>query len=88
MVDSCYFVYMLECVDGTYYTGFTIDLEKRVKAHNNLKTGAKYTKSRRPVILVYFETYASKSVALKREFVLKQLTREEKRALIQTHVVK
>lgn len=77
-----YFVYILKCADDTLYIGSTNDLAKRLMAHNNLKTGARYTKARRPVTLVYSEKFESKSEALKREYVLKQLTRAEKLGLI------
>jgi putative endonuclease len=73
-----YFVYILECADGTLYTGSTNDLEKRVLAHNTLKTGARYTKARRPVVLKYFEKFETRSEALKREWTLKKLSRKEK----------
>lgn len=77
-----YFVYILECKDGSLYTGYTTDLEKRLKAHNESKAGAKYTKTRRPVKLVYFEKFRKLGLALKREYKIKQLTREEKLGLI------
>ena len=77
-----YFVYIIECKDKTLYTGSTNDLEKRVFAHNNLKTGAKYTKARRPVILKYFEKFKTKHKAMKRECEVKNLTRKEKLGLI------
>lgn len=73
-----YVVYILQCSDGTLYTGSTKDLEKRVHAHNNLKGGAKYTRARRPVELVYSESCESLSAARKREAEIKRLTREEK----------
>lgn len=75
-------VYMLQCADGTYYTGITNDVEKRLKAHNELTTGAKYTRARRPVVLVYQERFPSRSDALIREYILKQLTHIEKKQLI------
>lgn len=75
-------VYMLECADKTIYTGITNDLEKRVKAHNFESTGAKYTKARRPVHLVYTENNLTKSEALKREITLKKLSRLQKLDLI------
>lgn len=75
-------VYMLECADKTIYTGITNDLEKRVKAHNFESTGAKYTKARRPVRLVYAENNLTKSEALKREMTLKKLSRLQKLDLI------
>lgn len=75
-------VYVLRCKDGSLYTGSTKDLEKRVHAHNNLKSGAKYTRARRPVELVYSEICASFSEARSREAAIKRLTREEKLSLI------
>ena len=77
-----YFVYILECKDKTLYTGYTNDLKKRVQAHNILKTGARYTKARRPVQLVYREIFKTKSEALKREIAIKKLSRKEKLKLI------
>ena len=77
-----YFVYILECKDKTLYIGYTNDLEKRVKAHNELKSGAKYTKGRKPVKLVYSEKYKTLSEALKREAKLKNFTRKQKLELI------
>ena len=76
------YVYMLRCADGTLYTGWTSDLEHRVKAHNS-RHGAKYTRSRTPVELVYSEELADKPEALKREYAIKQLTREQKEQLIE-----
>ncbi len=80
-----YYVYILECADRTLYIGSTNDVEKRVTVHNSGKTGAKYTKSRRPVVLKYSEPHATKGDALKREWELKQLTREKKLVLIDTY---
>lgn len=77
-----YFVYILECADGTYYTGSTNNVEKRVLTHNTAKTGAKYTKARRPVKLVYEERCDSKGEALTRENQIKQLSRDQKKLLI------
>lgn len=77
-----YFVYILKCRDSTLYTGYTNDLENRVKIHNTGKAGAKYTKARRPVVLVYSEAFKSKSKALKREWEIKKMKREEKDILI------
>lgn len=76
------FTYILKCSDGSLYTGWTNDLERRVKAHNAGK-GAKYTKSRRPVELVYFEAFSTKQEAMRREWEIKQLSRVEKCKLIQ-----
>ena len=73
---------MLKCADGSLYTGYTNDLQKRVGVHNSGR-GAKYTKSRLPVRLVYSEEHESKSSALKREAEIKKLTRAQKEKLIQ-----
>lgn len=77
-----HFVYILKCSDKTLYTGYTNDIEKRLVAHNTLKTGAKYTKARRPVKLVYFEKFDTKSLAMKREAELKKMKRKQKIILI------
>ncbi|MEA4814516.1 MAG: GIY-YIG nuclease family protein [Oscillospiraceae bacterium] len=76
-----YFVYILRCGDGTLYTGSTNDVEKRVAAHNAGR-GAKYTKPRLPVAVVYREDAADKGAALRREAEIKRLKRAEKLALI------
>ena len=78
---SRHYVYILECADGTYYTGWTTDLEHRVATHNAGR-GAKYTRARLPVQLVYFEEFDEKIPAQKREYAIKQLTRAQKEALI------
>lgn len=78
-----YFVYILECADGTYYVGITNDLNRRILAHNNLPAGAKYTRGRRPVKLVFQEEYATKSEALKREAEIKSWKRTEKTDLVE-----
>jgi putative endonuclease len=77
-----YYVYLLECADKTFYIGSTNDLEKRLHAHNYLKTGARYTRARRPVVLRYSERVLDVSTARKREAALKRLTRIEKQALL------
>lgn len=76
-----FYVYILRCIDDTLYTGFTVNLEKRIDTHNKGK-GAKYTRGRIPVELVYKEEYSTKSEALKREYFLKQLKRKEKMKII------
>ncbi|MCR5640465.1 MAG: GIY-YIG nuclease family protein [Lachnospiraceae bacterium] len=76
-----HYTYIVHCADDTYYTGYTTDLEKRVKAHNE-KKGAKYTKTRTPVTLVYHEEYETKEEAMSREWAIKHLTRKQKEALI------
>jgi putative endonuclease len=75
------YTYILRCADGSLYTGWTTDLEGRLRAHNSGK-GAKYTRSRLPVEIVYFETFETKSEAMSREWHLKRLSRAEKLALI------
>ncbi|MBU0721145.1 GIY-YIG nuclease family protein [bacterium] len=77
-----YSVYILKCSDGTLYTGIAIDVDKRLVEHNTSDKGAKYTKVRRPVELVYSETVQDRSSASKREYAIKQLKREEKLRLI------
>ena len=74
------YTYILECKDGSYYTGWTNNLEKRLKDHNDGK-GAKYTRSRLPVRLIYFEEYETKEEAMSREFAIKRMTRKEKESL-------
>ena len=76
-----HYAYIVECADGTYYCGYTNDLEKRIETHNRGK-GAKYTKPRLPVALVYYEEFDSKEEAMSREWHLKQLTHAQKQALI------
>ncbi|MGN1193148.1 MAG: GIY-YIG nuclease family protein [Dorea sp.] len=75
------YTYILKCKDGSLYTGWTNDIEKRVQAHNAGK-GAKYTKSRLPVKLVYYEEHETKKEAMKREYAIKHMTRQEKERLI------
>jgi putative endonuclease len=75
---------MLRCADETLYTGIALNAEQRLQEHNNSPKGAKYTRARRPVTLVYNETCADKSSALKREYAIKKLTRLQKEALLQT----
>jgi len=76
-----WFVYMLRCADGTLYTGITKDLTRRCQQHND-GVASRYTRSRRPVKLVYQESQRSQSLALKREAAVKKLTRRQKLALI------
>lgn len=80
------YTYILKCSDGTLYTGWTNDLEKRLKAHN-AGNGSKYTRARRPVELVYYEEYADRLDAMRREYAIKQLSREEKLKLIMNSVI-
>ena len=76
-----FFCYMVECADGTFYTGWSTDPERRLKTHNAGK-GAKYTRMRRPVKLIYAEELPDKSSALKREIEIKKLSRKRKEALV------
>lgn len=76
------YTYILRCGDGSLYTGWTNDLMRRIAAHNAGK-GGKYTRARLPVELVYHEVFATKEEAMRREWVIKQMTRAEKLALIQ-----
>lgn len=78
-----WYVYMVCCSDGTLYTGMTNDLDKRLEAHNSGRSGARYTKSRRPVQLVYAERAGSKSAAAKLELRIKNLPRSKKKRLMQ-----
>ena len=75
------YTYIVKCSDGTYYTGWTNNLEKRIQSHN-AGTGAKYTRPRLPVTLVYYETFATKQEAMKREYRIKQLSRQQKEQMI------
>lgn len=77
------YTYILRCGDGSYYTGWTNDLKKRVKAHQEGR-GAKYTKAKQPVELVYYEVFATKQEAMQREYAIKQLTHKQKEQLILT----
>ena len=77
-----YYVYILKCSDDTLYTGITTDVKRRVEEHNNSDKGAKYTKLRRPVELVYSEDSQDRSSASKREYAIKQLSRLKKLELI------
>ena len=78
-----YFVYILKCADDTLYTGIATELERRIEEHNSSDKGAKYTRVRRPVKLVYSEEYPDRSAASKREYeIKKKMSREEKLKLI------
>jgi putative endonuclease len=80
--NKLYFTYLLRCNDGTYYTGKTINIEKRLLQHNGkLQGGAKYTKTRRPVALHYFEQFHTHKEAILREIALKKLSHKMKNAL-------
>jgi len=77
-----YYLYMVRCNDNSLYTGITTDLERRILEHNGSKKGAKYTKSRRPVTLVYEEKFENRAEASKREYAVKKLTKSEKEELL------
>jgi putative endonuclease len=76
-----FYCYILECADGTYYTGWTTDPQRREKEHNN-GMGARYTRTRRPVRIVYVEEVPDRVSALKRELAIKRMPRERKKKLI------
>lgn len=76
-----HYIYIIECSDGSLYTGYTNDLEKRIKAHND-KKGAKYTRGRTPVVLKYFEEFDNKVDAMKREAQIKNMNKEKKLKLL------
>ncbi|MFA6410675.1 MAG: GIY-YIG nuclease family protein [Candidatus Buchananbacteria bacterium] len=77
-----YYLYILKCADKTLYTGITVDLARRLKEHNSSRLGAKYTRARRPVKLVYTKKFKNRSLATKAESKIKKLSREEKLKLI------
>ena len=84
-INSSWFVYLLRCADNTLYTGITTDLNRRLAEHNgekNSNKGARYTRHRRPVCLVYSETLANRAGASQREYAIKQLSRTAKEQLI------
>jgi putative endonuclease len=82
MADIPYYVYIVRCGDDTFYTGITTDLERRVDEHNHSPKGAKYTRARRPVELVYSEVCEDKSSASQREYAIKKMKRVQKMGLI------
>lgn len=79
-----FFVYILKCSDKTLYTGITTDLKRRIAEHNSSDLGAKYTRARRPVKLVWSKKFKTRSLATKEEYKIKQLSREEKIVLIKS----
>jgi putative endonuclease len=81
-----YFVYIVKCADNTLYTGIATELERRIEEHNGSDKGAKYTRVRRPVSLVYSEEYPDRSSASKREYeIKKKMNRADKLKLIESH---
>jgi putative endonuclease len=77
-----WYVYIVKCSDESLYTGITVDINRRIEEHNNSNKGAKYTRSKRPVHLVYSETQVDRSSASKRESAIKKLSRKDKLLLI------
>lgn len=75
-------VYILECADRSLYTGITTDIDRRLNEHNNTKAGARYTRAKRPVIVVYQEPAEDRSAASKREYEIKNMTRGQKEKLL------
>ncbi len=82
MEKEVHYFYVLECSDGSYYAGYTVDIERRIHNHNTGK-GAKYTRGRTPVKLLYSETFDSKSDALKMEIKFKKFSRKKKKLYIE-----
>ena len=83
--NNIWYVYFLRCNDNSLYTGITTDIKRRLHQHNNTKLGAKYTRARRPVVLVYSEVAEDKSTASKREYQLRTLTKNKKEQLVLAH---
>lgn len=86
MVINMYHLYILQCADSTLYTGITVDVARRVSEHNTSKLGAKYTRARRPVKLVYSKKFRDRSLASKAESKIKKLSRAEKIKLIKQKI--
>lgn len=84
-IEKMYYLYILECSDQTLYSGITVDLERRVKEHDSSELGAKYTRGRKPVRLVFSKEFQNRSQASKEESRIKKLSREEKLELIKTY---
>ena len=83
MTTCCnWHLYVLLCSDGSYYTGITTDIKRRLEEHNTSAKGAKYTKARRPVKVIYTEIFSNRSSAQKAEYRFKQLTRKQKEKVI------
>ncbi len=78
-----WFVYLLRCADGSFYAGISNDISRRVEQHN-AGTASRYTRSRRPVVLIYQQAQSSRSLALKRELAIKALSRKEKELLVRS----
>ncbi|MDP7592254.1 MAG: GIY-YIG nuclease family protein [Litorilituus sp.] len=85
--NNIWYVYFLRCNDNSLYAGITNNLVRRLHQHNHTKLGAKYTRAKRPVTLVYAETAENKSMASKKEYQLRKLTKEKKEQLISTYML-
>ena len=83
--SSTWQVYLLRCNDNSLYAGITTDIQRRLQQHNNSKLGAKYTRARRPVVLAYIESASDRSIASKREYQLRKLTKIKKERLVQSY---
>ena len=83
MTTKVFYTYIVRCADGSLYTGYTTDLKRRLEEHNEGRRGARYTRSRRPVELVYFEKFGTKHDAMSREAIIKQLDHRQKCILIE-----
>ncbi len=81
MTEKRHYAYIARCADGTFYTGYTTDPKRREQAHNAGK-GAKYTRTRRPVAIIYTESFETKEEAMRREWEIKQLSRTQKETLL------
>ena len=82
--ENSWFVYIVQCADDSLYTGVTTDIKRRLKEHNETKKGAKYTRNRRPVNLVYSEKMKSRSAACSREYAIKKMAPLQKKGLIES----
>lgn len=85
---TMYYLYILKCADQTLYTGITVDLARRLKEHNASRLGAKYTRARRPVKMVFFQKFRNRSTASKVEHLFKKMSRPEKLEIIKTKSLK
>ncbi|MEI6327580.1 MAG: GIY-YIG nuclease family protein [Candidatus Roizmanbacteria bacterium] len=88
MTKTIWHVYVVRCADGTYYSGITTDISRRIKEHNHTSKGARYTRSRRPVSLSYAEVVKNRSAASIREYKIKHMKRSEKEDLVSITVPK
>lgn len=89
IIKNMYYLYILRCSDKTLYTGITVDIERRIDEHNHSNLGAKYTKARRPVRLIYSKKYRNRSAASKAEARMKKMSRKKKQELIRrSHGIK